>query len=334
MGGRPLDAREGRRQAAQQVEQAKKVGKERERWTLARCARDYHERVIETSRTTKHAVQWIGSLEHHVPDALWHKSIAEIDAPELLAALTQVRSLEDKERRIPETLQCVRQRLDAVFEEGLFHKRCTSGAARRDQPDASPRAALRAGGTRAQPHRTHEAGGRQVIALKGFRSQGGATLRAGVALWDGTLYRSDADNGAPMWVVSRWAMAAFRLELDQQNCTLAASSSTRVCSSRMTTTGNEDALQQVSLSCTMCRSPNPPRGCAERHCRFRAWVLRDGEQHDVPANRLEGCLHLPIGFRWSTVLHDEPSCRFVGGSVDSADIDARTADPCQSLAQR
>jgi hypothetical protein len=164
MGGRPLDAREGRRQAAQQVEQAKKVGKERERWTLARCARDYHERVIETSRTTKHAAQWIASLEHHVPDALWHKSIAEIDAPELLAALTQVRSLEDKERRIPETLRCVRQRLDAVFEEGLFHKRCTSGAARRDQPDASPRAALRAGGTRAQPHRTHEAGGRQVIA--------------------------------------------------------------------------------------------------------------------------------------------------------------------------
>jgi hypothetical protein len=43
-----------------------------------------------------------------------------------------------------------------------------------------------------------------------------ATLRAGVALWGGTLYRSDADNGAPMWVISRWAMAAFRLELDRK----------------------------------------------------------------------------------------------------------------------
>ncbi len=36
------------------------------RWmwlTLCRCARDYHERVIEPTRTTKHAAQWIASLE-------------------------------------------------------------------------------------------------------------------------------------------------------------------------------------------------------------------------------------------------------------------------------
>ncbi|MDG0799518.1 phage integrase central domain-containing protein, partial [Pectobacterium punjabense] len=48
---------------------------------------------------------------------------------ELLAALGQVRSLDDKDQRIPETLQRVRQRLDAVFEDAIFHKRCTSNPA-------------------------------------------------------------------------------------------------------------------------------------------------------------------------------------------------------------
>lgn len=128
-GVEPIDAREQRREAAHQAEQAKKAHKERERWTLARPARDYHERVMEPSRTTKHAAQWIASLEHHVPPAIWNKPIADVEPPELLAALSSVRRLEDKDRRIPETLQRVRQRLDAVFEDAIFHKRCTSNAA-------------------------------------------------------------------------------------------------------------------------------------------------------------------------------------------------------------
>ena len=42
----PIDARERSRQAAQDAEQAKKADATRARWTLARAARDFHERVI------------------------------------------------------------------------------------------------------------------------------------------------------------------------------------------------------------------------------------------------------------------------------------------------
>ncbi len=68
----PIDERDGRKAAAQAQEQAKKAAVKRERTTLARAARGYHERVIESSRTAKHAAQWIASLEHHVPAEIWH----------------------------------------------------------------------------------------------------------------------------------------------------------------------------------------------------------------------------------------------------------------------
>lgn len=55
----PLTERDARRRAAKDAEQAIKAEKARERWTLARCARDYHERVIERTRSDKHAAQWI-----------------------------------------------------------------------------------------------------------------------------------------------------------------------------------------------------------------------------------------------------------------------------------
>jgi hypothetical protein len=41
-----------------------KAEKARERWTLARCARDYDERAVEPRRTDKHAPQWPSSLEN------------------------------------------------------------------------------------------------------------------------------------------------------------------------------------------------------------------------------------------------------------------------------
>jgi hypothetical protein len=61
----PLDVKAQRREAALAAEGAKKEAQARDRWTLARCARDHHERVIEPTRTTKHAAQWISSLENH-----------------------------------------------------------------------------------------------------------------------------------------------------------------------------------------------------------------------------------------------------------------------------
>ena len=40
------------------------------------------------------------------------------------------RSVEDGETRIPEMLQRVRQRLDAVFEDAMFHELCSTNPAR------------------------------------------------------------------------------------------------------------------------------------------------------------------------------------------------------------
>jgi hypothetical protein len=108
----PIDEREGRRVAAQAVEDEKKAEVKRDQMTLARAARDYHERAIEPTRTVKHAAQYIASLEHHVPPEIWHAPIDSITPPALLAALSGVRALADSEARVPETLQRVRQRLD------------------------------------------------------------------------------------------------------------------------------------------------------------------------------------------------------------------------------
>jgi integrase len=125
----PIDERDRQRAADKQSEQGRKADKAREHLTLCRAAREYHERVVEPRLTTKHSAQWIASLEHHVPAETWHKPIAEVTAPELLAALSGVRALADSATRVPETLSRVRQRLDAVFEDAIFHGRCTSNPA-------------------------------------------------------------------------------------------------------------------------------------------------------------------------------------------------------------
>lgn len=143
----PLEARNAAREASRAADEAKKSDKQRERWTLARVARDYHERVIEPTRTVKHAAQWIASLENHVPAALWHAPVDTVEAPDLLAALMAVRP-HDRARnlsqgdRVQETVQRIRQRLDAVFEDAMFHRRCTSNPAaaiRRKMREATPR---------------------------------------------------------------------------------------------------------------------------------------------------------------------------------------------------
>jgi integrase len=127
----PLDAREQRRQAVREAEEGRKADASRERWTLARCARDYHERVIERTRTDKHSAQWISSLEHHMPAALWHAPIGSITPPALLQALADATPHERARRPgdLGETLRRVRQRLDAVFEDAMFYGRCEANPA-------------------------------------------------------------------------------------------------------------------------------------------------------------------------------------------------------------
>jgi integrase len=129
----PIDARDANAEAAKRAEQAKKATAQRQRHTLARCARDYHERVIEPTRTVKHAAQWISSLENHVPSSIWNAPIDEIQAPALLAALLGAKPHErahnHRGERLPETMRRLRQRLDSVFEDALFHGRCSSNPA-------------------------------------------------------------------------------------------------------------------------------------------------------------------------------------------------------------
>lgn len=125
----PIDDREQARVEKQAAEAARKAQKTRERWTLARWARDYHARAIEPSRSDKHGAQWISSLENHVPPAIWNKPIDDVEPAELLQALCNVRPHERARNHsgdtVPETVQRIRQRLEAVFEDAIFHKRCT-----------------------------------------------------------------------------------------------------------------------------------------------------------------------------------------------------------------
>jgi integrase len=93
------------------------------RQTVARVARAYHERVIESKRSAKHGREWITSLERLVPAVIWHAPVAEVTGPALLDALT------DLYTRVPVTASRVRQRLEAVLAEAMFRGLCTSNPA-------------------------------------------------------------------------------------------------------------------------------------------------------------------------------------------------------------
>lgn len=112
----PIDARKGAKARQNEAKVAKKIEAKAEALTLARAARKYHERFIETELTAKHSAQWLSSLENHIPDDLWHRPIASIQADELLDL---IRILKVK---IPETAGRIRQRLDSVFDDALFRK--------------------------------------------------------------------------------------------------------------------------------------------------------------------------------------------------------------------
>jgi integrase len=142
----PIDARDARRESERQAEEARKADRSRERWTLARCGRDYHERVIEPTKTTKHAAQWIASLENHLPPRIWHAPVDAITPPDLLQALLGIKPHERARRHdgdtVPETMRRIRQRLDAIFEDAIFHSRCAANpaaAVKRKLQEAMPR---------------------------------------------------------------------------------------------------------------------------------------------------------------------------------------------------
>lgn len=143
----PIDERDQRRDAQRQAVEQAKAAKMQQALTLARAARDYHQRVIEPSRTAKHAAQWISSLENHMPLALWHAPVSSITAPALLSALAAIKPHERARNvtasaRLDETVQRVRQRLDAVFEDAVSHGWCgtnPAAAIRRKLREGMPR---------------------------------------------------------------------------------------------------------------------------------------------------------------------------------------------------
>ena len=173
----PIEERNRLRAAAQTADAAMKEANKRQALTLARAARGYHERVIEPRLSAKHAAQWISSLENHMPARLWNKPIAEIEAPELLAALAAVRSLEGSRRRPPdvriaETLRRIRQRLDAIFEDAMFHKQCAgnpAAAVRRKLRETLP--AHVPGSFKALDYREAPALMRQLCAAQGVSAR-------------------------------------------------------------------------------------------------------------------------------------------------------------------
>lgn len=131
----PLDERKATKQASAAEAQAKKAAAKVAALTLLRAARDYHERVIEPSRTTKHAAQWIASIEGPPPgearpqwrarlDALLPLPVGSVSGPALLDAIA------DLQAAVPETASRVRQRLEAIFDDCEFRGLCSGNPAR------------------------------------------------------------------------------------------------------------------------------------------------------------------------------------------------------------
>jgi integrase len=189
---------------------------QRQRWTLARAARDYHERVIEPTRTPKHAAQWISSLENHVPAVIWNGPIEDVHAPALLEALLGATPHERAHNnnygdRLPETMRRLRQRLDSVFEDAMFHGRCSSNPAaaiKRKMREGMPRDAatpLKALPYREAPAFMHRLRQQQGIAARCLELLVLTAARTSEAL---ELQAGELDLDAGLWVVPAERMKA------------------------------------------------------------------------------------------------------------------------------
>jgi integrase len=207
----PIDERDLRRQAAKKAEAASKTQKVRENLTLARAARAYHERVIEPGLSAKHAAQWITSLENHMPRDVWNVAIADIDPPTLLKALSGVRALDAPKVHVPETLHRMRQRLDAVFEDAIFHGHCTTNPAaaiRRKMREALPTA--KAGEFKALPYADAPSFMAELRKVPGTaaRCLEFAILTASRTTEALTIEWSEIDLDAAVWIIPGLKMKA------------------------------------------------------------------------------------------------------------------------------
>ena len=84
----PLAERAAQREAGAAEIIRKKSEHVAKRATLLRVIRDYHAAHVEPKRSAKHSAQWIASVEAHIPAKTLGKPIADVEASELLDALT------------------------------------------------------------------------------------------------------------------------------------------------------------------------------------------------------------------------------------------------------
>jgi integrase len=218
----PLDDRNAKRAERQAAEahamQQTTMQREVEHWTLARCARDYHQRVIEPKLTTKHAAQWIASLENHVPPALWHTPIATITPPQIVTALLKIKPHKRARHfggdKLGETRSRILQRLAAVWDDAIFHGRAATNAAgsatRRKVAEAAPKrrrgahAALPYGEAPAALRALHDADGTAAGALEFAVLCAARTSEVLGARW------CEIDTEARVWRVPAERMKARR----------------------------------------------------------------------------------------------------------------------------
>ena len=63
---------------------AQKAQRERERHTLLRVTREYHERVVEPRKSNKDSKAWLAAIETHIPKNILDKPIQDATARDLL----------------------------------------------------------------------------------------------------------------------------------------------------------------------------------------------------------------------------------------------------------
>lgn len=112
----PIDAKAQRKVEGAAAKAAEKAEAERERLTLRRVTREYHERKVEPVLTRKHAAQWLASVEQHIPAKLLDLPLGDVKTGPLLDVLHDVYNA------LPETGRRVRQRLDAVFDDAVLRE--------------------------------------------------------------------------------------------------------------------------------------------------------------------------------------------------------------------
>ncbi|MAL95624.1 MAG: integrase [Haliea sp.] len=109
------DLREQIRQGVDPIEQ-RKAARARLEQATARglsfevAAKRCHKVKAQEFKNSKHAAQWINTLDKYVFPALGKQPVAEIDTPQVLAVLQPIWG------EIPETASRVRQRMAAVFD--------------------------------------------------------------------------------------------------------------------------------------------------------------------------------------------------------------------------